>query len=182
MGLFGVDLYSKRGFSSIGNPMKNDAVLLNYRRHAWSILFVIWTIHLVLSARDFVPALQDVCIGCLPGGHTPIQVSTGLTWNQLSLSDPRFATYLASVLVDDGISGVSLAIFGMVVSYTSYRRGDKWAWYLSWLNPLGIIAAQLNIYYLTGSVLTIILTLVFVTLCLLGLFLPYRQFFPSRKG
>jgi hypothetical protein len=105
-----------------------------------------------------------------------------MTWSQLSLSNPRFATYLASVLVDDGISGVSLAIFGMAVSYTSYRRGEKWAWYLSWLNPFGIITAQLNIYYLTGSMLTIILALGFVILCLLGLFLPFRQFFPSREG
>lgn len=159
----------------------NNSVLLRYGRHAWLILFVIWAIHLVLSARDFVPALQDVCIGCLPGGQTPILATTGLSWSQLLSSDPRVATYLASVLVDDGISGVSLGIFGMVVSYTSYRRGEKWAWYLSWLNPVGIITAQLNLYYLTGSALTIILTIVFVTLCLLALFLPYRQFFPKES-
>ena len=157
-----------------------DNVWLKYGRHAWLILFVIWSLHLVLSARDFVPVLQDFCIGCPPGGQTPIHSATSLSWSQLSSSYPRIATYLASVLVDDGISGVSLAIFGMVVSYTSYRRGEKWAWYLSWLNPFGIITAQLNIYYLTGSMLTIILTLVFVTLCFLGLFLPYRQFFPSK--
>ena len=159
--------------------MKNS-VWLKYGRHAWLILFVIWSLHLVLSARDFVPVLQDVCIGCPPGGQTPIRSATGLSWSQLLSSDPRTATYIASVLVDDGISGVSLAIFGMVVSYTSYRRGEKWAWYLSWLNPFGIITAQLNIYYLTGSMFIIILTLIFVAFCLLGLFLPYRQFFPSK--
>lgn len=52
------------------------------------------------------------------------------------------------------------------------------AWYLSWLNPIGIIGAQLNIFFLTGSIFTIVLTLVFLILCMLGLFLPYRQFFP----
>src|SRR5438552_506748 len=111
--------------------MENISPAKNYERQAWLILFIIWTIHLVLSARDFLPALQDICLGCLPGGLTPIQVSTGMTWSQLLASDPKLATYLSSVLIDDGISGVGLAVFGMIVSFTSYRKGKKWAWYLS---------------------------------------------------
>ena len=152
-----------------------------YARHAWLILFFLWTLHLVLSARDFILALQDVCAGCLPGALTPIQTSTGVTWSQLLASNPKFATYLASVLVDDGISGVGLAVFGMIVSFTSYRKGAKWAWYLSWSNPIGILAAQLNMYVLTGSTLVIVLAAVFICVCLLGLFLPYRQFFPRKR-
>lgn len=152
----------------------------SWARHAWLILFLIWTIHLVLSARDFFPYLQDVCVGCLPGGQAPILGSTGLTWSQLASSNPKFATFLAFTLFDDGISGVGLGIFGMAVSYTSYRKGERWAWYLSWLNPIGIIAAQLNIYYLTGSVITIVLTVVFLIFCMIGLFLPYGQFFPKK--
>lgn len=160
--------------------MMTSGRLESWSRHAWIILFVIWAVHLVLSAKDFFPSLQDVCIGCLPGAQTPILSSTGLTWGQLAVSDPRFATFLASTLFDDGVSGVSLGIFGMVVSYTSYRKGERWAWYLSWLNPVGIVAAQLNIYFLTGSFFTIVLTIVFLILCMLGLFLPYRQFFPKN--
>ena len=152
-----------------------------YERYGWLILFLLWTLHLVLSARDFLPALQDVCVGCLPGALTPIQASTGVTWTQLLASDPRFATYLASVLVDDGISGVGLAVFGMIVSFTSYRKGEKWAWYLSWSNPIGILAAQLNMYVLTRSALVIALAAIFIGTCLLGLFLPYRQFFPRKR-
>ncbi len=152
-----------------------------YERHAWLILFLLWTLHLVLSARDFIPALQDVRVGCLPGALTPIQASTGVTWSKLLASDPKFATYLASVLVDDGISGVGFAVFGMIVSFTSYRKGAKWAWYLSWSNPIGILTAQLNVYALTGSTLVIVLAAVFIGACLLGLFLPYRQFFPRKR-
>ncbi len=151
-----------------------------YERHAWLILVLIWTIHLVLSARDFLPTLQDACLGCLPGGLTPIQASTGMTWTQLLASDPKLATYLASVLVDDEISGVGLAVFGMIVSFTSYRKGAKWAWYLSWSNPIGILTAQLNMYALTKSTFVIVLAVVFISACLLGLFLPYRQFFPRK--
>jgi hypothetical protein len=105
-----------------------------------------------------------------------------MTWGQLASTSPRFANYLASVLVDDGISGVGVAVFGMAVSYTSYRKGEKWAWYVSWLNPIGILAAQLNLYTLTGSVLVIVLAAVFILLCLVGLFLPFRQFFPKPRA
>ncbi len=161
--------------------MDNNRSLRGYGGYAWLIIFLIWMVHLVLSARDFIPGLQDLCVGCLPGGLTPIQASTGLTWSQLMSSDPRFANYLASVLADDGISGVGLAIFGMVVAYTGYRRGEKWAWYISWLNPIGILAAQLNLYMITGSLIALILASVFIFLCLTALFVPYKQFFPSAR-
>jgi len=103
-----------------------------------------------------------------------------MTWSQLTSTNARFASFLASTLVDDGISGVGLAIFGMMVSLTSFRRGEKWAWYLSWSMPIGILAAQLNVYLLTGSLLVIVLGVVFVLVSLLALFLPYRQFFPKK--
>ena len=148
-------------------------------RYAWVLLFAFWALHLVLSVRDFFPSLQDVCL-CLAGGQTPIMSSTGMTWTQLVLSNPRLASFIASTLVDDGISGVGLAIFGMIVSSTGYRNGEKWAWYASWSMPVGIFAAQLNIYQLTGSSTVIILAIIFTVVSLLALFLPLRQFFPKQ--
>jgi len=151
-----------------------------YQKYAWTLLFVFWALHLVLSVRDFFPSLQDFCLACLPGSQTAIQSSTGMAWSQLATTNPRFANFLASALVDDGISGVGLAIFGMIVSLTSFRKGEKWAWYVSWSMPIGILAAQINVYLLTGSLLVIILGVMFVLVSLLALFLPYRQFFPKK--
>lgn len=160
--------------------MANTEAIKNYEKYAWILLFAFWALHLVLSVRDFFPTLQDLCIACVPGGQTAIQASTGMTWSQLSSSNVRFANFLASTLVDDGISGVGLAVFGMIVSLTSFRRGEKWAWYVSWSMPIGILAAQLNVYLLTGSMIVIVLSVVFIVVSLLALFLPYRQFFPKR--
>ena len=148
-------------------------------RYSWAILFGFWALHLILSARDFFPSLLDVCL-CFPGGQTPILSSTGMTWTQLAASDPRLASLLASTLVDDGISGVGLAIFGMFVSATGYRKGKAWAWYASWTMPIGILAAQLNIYQLTGSTWVVILAAIFTAVSLIALFLPIRQFFPEQ--
>jgi hypothetical protein len=153
-----------------------------YERYAWTLLFLFWALHLVLSVRDFFPSLQDFCLACLPGAQTAIQSSTGMSWSQLASTNPRLASFLASTLVDDGISGVGLAVFGMIVSLTSFRRGEKWAWYVSWSMPIGILAAQLNVYLLTGSGLVIILAIVFALVSLLALLLPYRQFFPKKMS
>ena len=152
-----------------------------YEKYGWAILFVFWTLHLVLSARDFLPGLQDLCLACVSGAQTPIQTVTGLTWSQLVSSNPKFANFLGSTLVDDGISGVGLALFGMVVSFTGYRKGEKWAWYVSWSMPIGILAAQLNVYALTGSIMVIYLATVFTIVSLLALLLPFRQFFPRKS-
>ncbi len=95
-------------------------------------------------------------------------------------SNPKFASFLASTLVDDGISSVGLAVFGMVVSMTGYRKGEKWAWYISWSMPIGILVAQLNVYALTGSIMVIFLAAAFTIVSLLALLLPYRQFFPRK--
>ncbi len=155
-------------------------LIKGYGNYGWAILFVFWALHLVLSARDFLPNLQDVCLACASGAQTPIQAVTGITWGRLVSSNPKFASFLASTLVDDGISGVGLAVFGMVVSLTGYRKGEKWAWYVSWSMPIGILAAQLNVYALTGSVMVIYLAAVFTIMSVLALLLPYRQFFPRK--
>ena len=160
--------------------MANASASKPYVKYAWTLLFVFWALHLVLSVRDIFPGLQDLCLACLPGAQTAIQSSTGMTWTQLRSTNPKLAGFLASTLIDDGISGVGLAIFGMIVSMTSFRKGEKWAWYVSWSMPVGILAAQLNVYLLTGSVFVIILAVVFVLVSLLALFLPYRQFFPKK--
>src|SRR6267143_3163958 len=73
------------------------------------------------QCATFSPNLQDLCLACPPGAQTAIQSSTGITWSQLTSTNPRFASFLASMLVDDGISGAGLAIFGMIVSLTSLR-------------------------------------------------------------
>jgi hypothetical protein len=160
--------------------MANSRAPKTYEKYAWILLFLFWALHLLLSVRDFFPSLQDFCLACLPGAKTAIQSSTGMNWSQLASTNPKFAGFLASTLSDDGISGVGLAIFGMIVSLTSFRKGEKWAWYVSWSMPIGILAAQLNLYVLTGSAMVIVLATVFILASLLALFLPYRRFFPKK--
>src|SRR5215467_7146229 len=108
--------------------------LSSYRKHAWLILSSLWAIHVILSARDFFPALQDACVGCLPGGVTPVQTSTGLTWSQLASSYPRISTYLGSILVDEGSRASVLGFSEWSCPTQVIARELDGPGYLSWLN------------------------------------------------
>jgi hypothetical protein len=104
-----------------------------------------------------------------------------MTWNQLVAALPGISRFLGATLVDDGISGAGFAILGMIISLTAFRKGEKWSWLATWSLPIGIAAAQINQFALTGSAMVIILTLPFVLVSILGLMLPYRIFFRSSK-
>src|SRR5947209_16711478 len=160
--------------------MANGKAPKAYKKYAWTLLIVFWALHFVLSVRDFFSSLQDFCIGCLPGAQTAIQYSTGMSWSQLASTNPKLASFLTSVLIDDGISGVGLAIFGMVVSLTSFRRGEKWAWYVSWSMPIGILAAQLNVYLFQGSLWGIFLPFFLLLFFFLPFFFRSDQFFRNK--
>jgi hypothetical protein len=47
--------------------------------------------------------------------------------------------------------------------------------------PIGILAAQLNVYVLTGSIMVIYFATAFTIVSLLALLLPFRQFFPRKS-
>lgn len=128
-----------------------------YQEYAWVVLFALWALHFALSMRIF------------------------LQGSMIVLPDPTFTNLLSHTRIDVGVSGVSLAVFGMVISATGYRKGERWSWYLSWLLPIGIMAAQLNQYSQTGSGVVIVLAFIFVFISLMGLFLPFRIFFPRKK-
>ena len=47
--------------------------------------------------------------------------------------------------------------------------------------PIGILAAQVNLYALTGSIMVIYLAAIFTIVSVLALLLPLRQFFPRKS-
>ncbi len=94
---------------------------------------------------------------------------------------------------------VGLSIVGIVITLRPYRKGRKWAWYFLWYVPAAFIgeaayvtvilqlglfgklfpgqpadAASIAFFYEFSAFFTI--------LALVGLFLPYRKFFPKKEA
>jgi hypothetical protein len=69
---------------------------------------------------------------------------------------------------------LGFSVLVTAISFNSYRRGEKWAWYAFWINVVG-----LSLFYADGGFWADALLVVIV---LLGLFLPYRKFFPKKQA
>ena len=71
---------------------------------------------------------------------------TGNSWEQIESSLPTVANYINNLAY---IVGLSLAGFGLMIvgaSVTGYRKGQKWAWLLSWYLPLYFLVAGVITY------------------------------------
>lgn len=162
-----------------------------YEKYAWVILFVLsvfWVIRGLL-AIFLGGAIFDIGLHAL----------TGKGWNQLLVQSPALATFINGSQYEGGAFMVGFGLFGMAISSTSYRRGERAAWYTSWVMALVVfivfpIALGANTPFATvgppqgqtvegGPIAPIAAAYsVLILLTLLGLILPYRKFFPKNPN
>ncbi len=78
------------------------------------------------------------------------------------------------------VVGLGFAIFTIAMAATSYRKGERWAWYTFLYLPLQFLSfvfIDLNDSQKAGFVFV---PAIFLILSLVGLSLPYRKFFPRK--
>lgn len=76
-----------------------------------------------------------------------------------------------------GIATTGMGFFGTVITLMSYKRKERWAWFVLWYYPIfwtvhlvgGLPPGNDHVHQV-----------VFIILSLLGLMLPIRQFFPRK--
>ncbi len=135
-------------------PRKDKA----YEKHAWIILLalLVFTIALSLGGRP---------------------------------ATPETAILLYSL--------AALNVLGIAVTLKPYRNGKRWAWYFLWILPAEWIGEGVFVFvvltFFPGLAAVVFpgqsigpsfyeFTAVFTLLSLLGLFLPYRKFFPKKQA
>jgi len=108
----------------------------------------------------------------------------GLSWDQIVAQTPALAGFINGISYEHGVFIVGFGLFGMALSTSSYRRGERQAWYTGWI-MVGVFAALIPLALSGeegGGILTfVIFTSTFVVMALLGLLLPYRKFFSKRQ-
>ena len=141
-----------------------------YEKYAWVIL-------LVLGLLWFVVGFYSVF---LPEGvfETDVQSVTNMPWSELKASSPVAADFVIFIYGLLGLLKLSWSFFVLAVTLTGYRRGEKWAWYTMWSVPVLLVSNALFSAIFTGDVFQTLQFIPITTITLLGLLLPYRQFFP----
>ena len=139
-----------------------------YEKHAWLLLFAVGIVIFILGLF--------VAIG--GGSADPdFPAIAGMTYDELRSSNPGVADYIDFFRLNLGLFLLGFAVFTMAVAWKSFRKGEKWAWYVLWSLPLIFgLGAATNLS--AGGVGWPLLTALGIT-SLAGLLLPIRKFFPK---
>jgi hypothetical protein len=144
-----------------------------YEKYAWVIPFVMGLFFLVsMSVTILFPVI-------LTGAEGAVQSLTGSTFSQLAASSPGLGNYIYYLIRVLAIFSAGLGAFFMVVSATAYRKGEVWAWYLTWVVPVLFLLDAVNDYYAFRYV--DVSSMVIAAILVVGLLLPYRKFFPTKE-
>jgi hypothetical protein len=143
-------------------------------KYAWIIPFVMGLFFLVsMAAAIFSP-------GILTGAENAVETLTGTSFSQIAVSSPGVANYIYYLITIFAIFSAGLGAFIMVVSATAYRKGEVWAWYLTWVVPVLFLLDFSNDYRVLGYV--DFGSIVIIAILVAGLLLPYRKFFPTASS
>jgi len=143
-----------------------------YEKYAWILLFVIGVLILVGGLPHSFGINTD---------PETVERIIGMTLNEFKESNPTFFDLYNFYFRFGGLSDIGVAFFIMAISLTTYRKGEKIAWYILWFIPAFFIGSALITMSVESSLSLLLPISMFVILSLLGLLLPYRKFFPRKR-
>lgn len=134
-------------------------MIKNISKNSWGLLFLVG-LGIAYFAYDnivVIPALD------------PANPDRGWAW---LTTDPEVIEYIKFWFRNFGLWVLAVAVLVIVISVTGFRNGERWAWFSLLYLPIHI-AIHMLIWPWTIPIL-----LVLMIMTLVGLFLPFRTFFP----
>jgi hypothetical protein len=149
-----------------------------FERHAWKVLlfFAVWMALIgvpdILVGGSFYQEAEGTSLGAI----------TGMTWEQLEAASPNATAMIDFKMRLGGVQFLFLGLFSMAIVLTGFRRGERWAWYTMWLDPLFLGLHSLVIlsaykYPEAGIPVPLVSGPVVLVITALTLALSYRKFF-----
>ncbi|UCF13297.1 MAG: hypothetical protein JSW06_03310 [Thermoplasmatales archaeon] len=141
-----------------------------YEKYAWVVFLFLGLLWVVVGfAQAFYPdGLAE----------TDAQLVTDMSWSELKNSSPEASDLVRFMYGNMGLLKMSWSFLVIAITLTGYRRGEKWAWYALCLVPILLVSTGLFRSWFLGDASEMIQSIPIVTISLVGLFLPYRKFFP----
>ncbi len=145
-----------------------------YERYAWILLFA-------MGLLLMLAGLSYIAIGF---SETPDQQA--LLWEGristaplLEESPPQLSVVFGQVLRSWGIYELGFGVFVMAVTLISFRKRERWSWFVLWLLPAALLTELLNVLWAGMNPGPIP---IFLVISILGLVLPFRRFFRAPPG
>lgn len=129
----------------------------------------------------FVVAIFGVVFGLMLLILAPLEGEAfGLTESEIRAFNSDLMDKITLVHRSEGLYMLCLSLFLCFVSLVPFRKGEKWAWYLT-LGVFGMaLVGQAIITYVGSNVLALFYfpaSVLLVILWLVGLLLPVKEFF-----
>ena len=140
-------------------------------KYGWLVMLVLGILWLVVGLNQvFTP---DVLL------ENEVQRVTGISLSELEAMSPEATEVARFVFGLLGMLKVSWSFFVIAITITGFRKGETWAWYILWLAPILLVSQGVfdSIYF--GDISEMLKWIPILTITLIGLFLPYRKFFPG---
>ena len=102
-----------------------------HEKHAWVLLFAL---SLFIAATAAVGIISGI-------DRTDFEQSTNLTWDEMKALNPTVSDYVQRVIWLNGAAYLGLGLIAAVLSWTAYRRGERYAWFAMWVLPLTLAAS-----------------------------------------
>ncbi len=140
-----------------------------YEKNAWMLITLLGLLGIVFAF---------VLISETPLDPTQLQKQLGQSVNSFQASNPSAWSTIQYYDRDSGAALMGFSILGVGISYTAFRKGEKWAWYVELFLPLYLIFVTAESYYAGGVYWP--LYAIFFLISLAALLLPYHRFFPKK--
>jgi hypothetical protein len=106
---------------------------------------------------------------------------TGMSLSELEALSPAATKLIFWLWGTLGNLKISWSLFLIAITLTSYRKGEKWAWYTMWLAPAVLVCQAIFDSILFDDVNEVLKWIPITTISVVGLLLPYRKFFPKKQ-
>ena len=141
-----------------------------YEKYAWAVFLFLGLLWVVVGfAQAFFP---DELV------KDDAQHVIDMSWSELKASSPAASDLVSWLYGGMGLLKMSWSLLVIAITLTGYRKGEKWAWYALCLVPILLVGNALFNAWFFGDVSEMLQWIPITTISLLGLFLPYRKFFP----
>jgi hypothetical protein len=135
----------------------------------------------VASALLFIVAIFGIIFGLQLLILAPLEGEPfGLTESQVRAFNPDLMDKITLIHRSEGLYMFSFALALCFISLVPFRKGEKWAWYLT-MGIFGIaVVGQAILTYLASHVLADFYfpaAMLLIVLWLVGLLLPIKEFF-----
>jgi hypothetical protein len=137
-------------------------------KYSWLALFIVGIL-LVFSTMYVFSVDVD---------ENEFQTDTGVAWSDFKTEQPGVAAYIARLYKLLGVGGTGFILFGVVMAYKPYRRGERWAWFAMLLYPL-VFGGYAGVFFTFGVQFLGIYYGVVAAITLLALLIGYPNFSPK---